>query len=286
METSAGSVQLIAFDLDGTLLNSKKEISPRTRKALEAARAAGIFTIPITGRQYDDIHREVKELAHPWVIANNGAQILSAPEGELLFSRTLEGDTALALLETARDLKALIFGACGAGGIFDHRGRGFEEGVTRRILRRREFLSGEDWMAGYPLDDLAELIRTEKQNFIKFVLLFEDPGERQRAFDLFLPRKDLYVTFFDQDNMEILPAGINKGTALAAAAERLGVPLSRVMALGDSDNDREMIRAAGIGVAMGNALDSVKREADRITLSCDEDGAAAAIESALPSASA
>lgn len=78
---------------------------------------------------------------------------------------------------------------------------------------------------------------------------------------------------------ELVPAGISKGTGLLAVAAELGVPVSRTVAVGDSDNDLEMLRAAGIGIAMGNATDSVKAVADRSTAPVDRDGLALALRS-------
>jgi Cof subfamily protein (haloacid dehalogenase superfamily) len=266
-------IRLIAFDLDGTVLNSQKEVSPRTREAISKAKAAGIYIVPATGRQFNDVHPLLKDLADPYVIANNGAQLFSVPGGSLVFSRSFERDTVLSLLREIRNFDALIFGAYDAVGFFDNGGKGFESGVTGRMIQSR-------WKNNYPLKDLETEIQSGG-NFIKLVMLFENIAERERAYVTLAPRKDLYVTFFAEDNIELMSAGINKGEALKAAAAKLSIPMTEVMAIGDSDNDREMIREAGIGVAMGNALDTVKAEADRITGFCDEDGAAEAIESVI-----
>jgi Cof subfamily protein (haloacid dehalogenase superfamily) len=270
-------IRLIAFDLDGTVLNSKKEVSPRTQAAIERARAANIHIIPATGRQYHDIHPLLKELASPYVIANNGAQIFSVPSEELIFSRSFKKETVLALLREFREYNSMIFGSYDTKGAFDSKGRGSQTGVTDR--KKNIGLVGIQ----YPLADIEELIVKENKQVIKLVMKFEDMEERKRAFERYLSRKDLYVTFFGEDNFEVMPAGVNKGLALKIAAEKLGIPMAEVMAIGDSDNDREMIREAGLGVAMANALDTVKQDARSITLSCDEDGAAAAIEAVLPS---
>jgi Cof subfamily protein (haloacid dehalogenase superfamily) len=274
MDSNSSAIRLIAFDLDGTVLNSKKEVTPRTQAAIEKARAAGIFIVPATGRQYNDIHPLLKKLAFPYIIANNGAQIFSVPRGELIFSRSYDKETVLVLIREFREYDSMIFGAYDMEGVFDSKGRGIETGVAVR----KKFIT----TAGnsYPLADIEELIQRDDKHFLKLVMRFEDMEERKRALERFLPRKDLYVTFFAEDNIEVMPAGINKGLALKVAAEKLGVPMAEVMAIGDSDNDREMIQEAGMGVAMANALDTVKQDARKITLSCDEDGAAAAIESA------
>ncbi|MDR2470971.1 MAG: Cof-type HAD-IIB family hydrolase [Treponema sp.] len=271
---AAEPVELIAFDLDGTILTAAKEITPRTREALRRARAAGIHLIPATGRQFFDIPAFIKEAASPFLVANNGSQIYAMPEGDLIFEKVFDQEAALALLREAREEEALIFAAHEAVGIFDNRGRGYEAGLTDRIRSRG------GWE--HPMADLEALIR-EGKRIIKLVMLFEDTAKRNETWDRFRPRGDLYVTSFAPDNVEIMPVGINKGEALKMTAAKLGVPPERVMALGDSDNDREMLRFAGLGVAMANAPEDIRACARRVTLSCDEDGAAAAIEEVLAS---
>jgi Cof subfamily protein (haloacid dehalogenase superfamily) len=288
-------VRLIAYDLDGTVLNSNKEVSKRTWDAITGAAASGVYMVPATGRHLSDVPQQVMDLAPAYIIVNNGAQIFSmdsGPEtpsagklrrGELIFSRAYDTKTALSLLAEFRTYPAMIFGAFGNVGFFDAKGRGYEEGITRRIMISHE------WEADPPADIEELLIKNEqetnpenKRSLIKFVMIFEDLEERLRIYRRMADRENLSVTFFADNNIEILPPGVNKGEALKFTAARLGIDMKQVMAIGDSDNDKEMIREAGIGVAMGNAAEDIKRLADKITLPCDEDGAAAAIESALP----
>jgi Cof subfamily protein (haloacid dehalogenase superfamily) len=270
---TGAAIKGIAFDLDGTVLNSSKKISERTLAAIHRALSLGIHIIPATGRQFFDIPQPVKDIQPPFIIANNGAQVYKMPEENLELSRWHEKNAALSLLRELRNFKGMIFGTYDKIGVYDNKGRGFEEGITGRKIT-------DAWRNAYLLADIASLIQAGKR-FIKFVMLFEDMAERRRALDTFLPREDLYVTYFADDNIEIMPAGVNKGKALAFVAEKLGIDMKNVMALGDNDNDKEMILEAGLGVAMGNAADELKSAADEITLSCDEDGAALAIEKAL-----
>jgi Cof subfamily protein (haloacid dehalogenase superfamily) len=289
-ETTAGKmpVRLIAFDLDGTVLNSRKEISKRTGEAIRKAAALGIHMVPATGRHLSDLPQPVRDLSPAYIIVNNGAQIFSMGASgrgppELIFSRAYDTETALALLAEFRTYPAMIFGAFDATGFFDARGRGFDEGITGRIMVSHK------WENDPPADIEALLLgngtRGEFEGgrtLIKLVLIFEDLEERLRIYRRLAERKDLSVTFFADNNIEILPRGVNKGEAVKFTAARLGIGMDQVMAIGDSDNDKEMIGEAGIGVAMGDGWENIKGLAGRITLPCDEDGAAAAIESVLP----
>jgi Cof subfamily protein (haloacid dehalogenase superfamily) len=281
-------VRLIAFDLDGTVLNSNKEISERTGDAVRKAAARGIHMTPATGRHLSEVPQQVMDLAPAHIIVNNGAQIFSmGPSGqspaELIFSRAYDTKTALALLAEFRTYPAMIFGAFDTTGFFDAKGRGADEGITRRIMASHKWEND-------PPADIEELLignagnkneAPHKRILIKFVMIFEDLEERLVIYRRLADRKDLSVTFFAEDNIEILPLGVNKGEAVKFIAAKLGIGMKQVMTFGDSDNDKEMIQEAGIGVAMGNAEENIKRLAGRITLHCDEDGAAAAIESVL-----
>ncbi|MDR2048344.1 MAG: Cof-type HAD-IIB family hydrolase [Treponema sp.] len=268
----ADPMKLIAFDLDGTVLNGEKQVTERTLAAIHRALAAGVYVIPATGRQFHDVPRPILDISPPFVIVNNGAQVYKMPEKSLELSKHLEKDTALSLLHDLRNFKGMIFGAYDMVGVFDNKGRGFEEGITGRKR------TADAW--SYPFADIESLLRDGK-HVIKLVMMFEDQAERQRVFDAFLSRKDLYVTYFADDNIEIMPAGVGKGNALGFVAERLGIDMKNVMALGDSDNDKDMILEAGLGIAMGNADENLKAVADEVTLSCDQDGAALAIEKVL-----
>jgi Cof subfamily protein (haloacid dehalogenase superfamily) len=271
-------IRLIAYDLDGTVLNSRQGLSGRTKEAIQRAAAAGIYMIPATGRHLSEVPRPVKELSSSFVITNNGAQVYSLennPGGSLVFSRAYDEKTALSLLAEFRGYPAMIFAAFDETGSFDAKGRGYDEGITRRIIVRN------NWEDTDRPADLEKLITEKKKSIIKLVMIFEDLEERRRILNSLAGRAGLAVTYWAADNIEIMPAGVNKGAALKFTAARLGIGMEQVMAIGDSDNDREMIQAAGTGVAMGNAAEDIKRDADRITLPCDEDGAAAAIESAL-----
>jgi Cof subfamily protein (haloacid dehalogenase superfamily) len=270
---TGATIQAIAFDLDGTVLNSSKKISERTLAAIHRALSLGIHIIPATGRQFFDIPQPVKDIRSPFIISNNGAQVYKMPEENLELSKWHEKNAALSLLRELRNFSGMIFGAYDKIGAFDNKGRGFEEGIIDRKIT-------DAWRKAYCLVDIESLIQNGK-SFIKFVMLFEDGAERQRALDAFLPRKDLCVTWFADDNIEIMPAGVNKGKALRFVAEKLGIDMKTVMALGDNDNDKEMLLEAGLGVAMGNAAEELKAAADEVTLSCDEDGAALAIEKVL-----
>jgi Cof subfamily protein (haloacid dehalogenase superfamily) len=269
-------IKLIAFDLDGTALNSAKLISPRTASALKAAMDAGKILVPCTGRSIGHLPESLLAIeGFPFIVTVNGAQIFSMPRRESIFLRTFEPAAALSLLTECRDFEALIFCSFESAVAFDSKGRGWEEEKTRAVIQG--YL--KNWSS--PVKDMELFIRGSSGGPTKFSVNFGDPRKQQEAFQRLLRRKDAHVSSSDPINIELMPPGAHKGGALEFLTRRLGISMEQVMAIGDNYNDIEMIRGAGYGVAMGNGVDSLKAEADFITLPCDEDGAALAIEGIL-----
>jgi Cof subfamily protein (haloacid dehalogenase superfamily) len=267
------NIKLIAFDLDGTALNSKKELSPRTLAALDKARAAGILLVPCTGREIYNMPSCVFAYPFPCIIADNGTIVFSLPERDILYSRSFDRETAQGILAWCRTLKAMVFGTDGLTGAMDSKGLAWQEEATLRMIDRHRNM----WH--FPVEDLGA--RTSAREFCKFVAIFPDAEDRLDAFGLSSKFEKADFTSSEHSNIEIMPRGANKADALRFMADRTGVPMEQVMAIGDNYNDIEMIKAAGRGVAMANAVDKLKEAADEVTLSNDEDGVALAIESAL-----
>jgi Cof subfamily protein (haloacid dehalogenase superfamily) len=276
------NIRLIVFDLDGTALTSEKTISPRTWAAFDAALKAGISIVPATGRQLNFLPKGLPEHPGiPYIIANNGATVFSPAEKKILLHRPFSEEEAGAVLAECRTCRALIFGSNADRSVLDDRGAAWEDGEILALYRRWESL----WRPR--LGNLEEtFLKGGKENrpgqeLCKFALVFAHQTEHARSLEKLKARSDIQVTSSDRNNLELVRPGVGKESALRFAAERLGLAMSQVMSIGDNLNDLGMIREAGFGVAMGNALPEVKAEADFVTASCDEDGAALAIEKAL-----
>jgi Cof subfamily protein (haloacid dehalogenase superfamily) len=273
---NAPDIRLIAFDLDGTALTSEKKFSPRTRAAIDRAVRKGILIVPSTGRSLETIPPDILQIPGlSYIITENGTRIFSRTEGKYIFSRFFEKKTGLSLLTDCRAFPAMIYGSYDEQGAIDTKGRGWEDADIRNMIR----LHRETWKT--PAVDLESILLNSQKLCNKLTIIFTDFAERNRAFDHFTAHQDAHVTCFAKDNVELIPRGTNKGIALEIVAERAGLETEKVMAIGDNYNDLEMIQAAGIGVAMSNGVEELRQAADRVTLSCDEDGAALAIESVL-----
>ncbi|TBL71538.1 Cof-type HAD-IIB family hydrolase [Paenibacillus thalictri] len=239
-----GHYKLIALDMDGTLLNEDKAISEGNRKAIQAAKAAGVTVVLSTGRNLHNIMAYIDELAlSSPVVTVNGGEVWETPE-------KLQKRTTL-----------------------DH----------RLVERMREIALRQDsWFWAYSVEGVFNKNNwiekpISELEWLKFGYHIENP-EALASIRAELESWDvLEITNSHPFNLELNPKGVSKASGLQDVCELLGIEMSQVVAVGDSLNDMSMIRQAGLGVAMGNAQEEVKREAGFITSSNEEDGVARVI---------
>ena len=265
-------IRLIAVDLDGTLLNDQKEITPRTRAALEAAAARGVELVPATGRTVSGIPAELRAMAGVhYAITANGARVMDLTTGQAVRELYIPRDKALAAYDVLSRYDCLA-------DLFQD-----GQGYTTQANQAAAYRFVPDNLRAYVLNtrktipDLRAYIASQDRGLEKLTVFFTDETQRQKAW---AEVEALGVTVVSSlpMNMEINAAGVDKGAGLLALAGHLGLPASALMALGDGGNDTAMIRAAGLGVAMDNAFPEVKEAANYVTASNNEDGAARAIE--------
>jgi Cof subfamily protein (haloacid dehalogenase superfamily) len=275
------NIDLIAFDLDGTTLNSRKEISTVNRNALQNAYKAGIKLVPCTGRSLSFLSDALIALlndlgfgAFPYIITDNGAQVYALPARQLLMTKNISEQTSLAVLAESRKYAAITHCSFGAQGGTDNKGRVWENGTGREMIASYS----EKWYG--PIVDLEPLIRWNC-GVVKFSIVFHNEAEFRVAVDKFSVWPEVELASGDVQSLEVMTRGIHKGETLRFVSEHSGVPMNRIMAIGDNYNDMEMIRNAGWGVAMGNAVSELKETADWITLTNDEDGLAIAVKKML-----
>ncbi|MBZ0305781.1 MAG: Cof-type HAD-IIB family hydrolase [Anaerolineae bacterium] len=262
------SIQLIAVDLDGTLLNSQHQLTPRTRAALQAAVRQGIQVVVATGRTRSapTAGRVIEELGltSPGIFSQ-GLMIHNA-DGSVRFQQSISTERAAEVIRFSEANRLHYYGASGAT-LFMQPDNPF---VVAMLEQYHEPSPRE-------VPSLLHILDSHPIN--KFVFI-EAPERLTDLRDFLLPQlvdgENLFASA--PEFLEFVPAGASKGAALARLIEELNIPRESVLALGDAENDIEMLQVAGIGVAMGNAMPHVKEIADYITLSNDEDGVAEAIE--------
>ena len=268
------SIKLVALDLDGTLLNEKKQVSLRTRQILEECEKKNIQIVPATGRALHAVPREILTL--PGVrygVFTNGASVWDIKEGKSIAEGCMDWRTAA---DTAKLLRAypLIYDMyIGGQGVCERRfmdeleGFGLSEEHCRFIRSTRQ-----------PVEDMTAYLAGKQCAVQKMNLTFRDREVKAEVRRRLEGLPGVLVTSSLPDNLEVNAAGITKGSGLACLRRHLGLRREETMACGDGENDLPMLEAAGIGAAMANGASFVKEQADYITLSNEEDGVAAAIE--------
>lgn len=268
-------IRIIALDLDGTLLNSNKELTERNYRALEAAAARGIEIVPTTGRFFGAMPAVIRDLSFVnYVITINGAQVRSIHTGEVLYRAEIPWRQAVEIMSFL-DTLPVVYDCFMDNAAF------MTAALKERIDECTDDLHYRKMVRELrqSVPELKAFITERGQDVQKSQFFTMDMALRQRMLDE-LPRRfpGIITTAALLHNVEINHERANKGAAVLALAEHLGCGAENVMAFGDGLNDLSMIRAAGTGVVMANAFDEVKRYADYITDDCDHDGVATAIE--------
>lgn len=258
--------RLLAIDLDGTLLTPRpqKYITERTKLALRRAADAGMTTVIATGQNLAVLQNTCADLLlnGPQII-ENGA-VIADMHGHIYHEHYLPSEHILPALELLR-----------AFGFY----RAYH--TIHRVYVDQHTPRAREWYRSPvpPVIEITNVASLYPLPCVKVVGIGAE--ERIRALrDTFEQRfaGKLYVTQSSFDLIEFLHPDVSKGRALQQIAADLGIGPEEVVAFGDNHNDIGMLRFAGLGVAMGNAHDEVKAEADHVTLSNAEDGVAVVIE--------
>lgn len=279
-------VRLLALDLDGTLLNSRGEISPRNRQALAEARERGVRVALVTGRRFRDARPLALELGLDVpVISHNGALTKHARTLETVAAILLPLEAARAVLRMGRaanldamvsddheGLGVLLYDRISPGNTaleryiaWSRRIHGEEaEGSVRRVSSLEDYLDH----APVHISFSGSCARMEQLS----ASLEGELGASIKAFATMYPKHDFAL-------IDVVNPQASKGLGVAAAAAELGVAREEVMAVGDNLNDLEMLHYAGTGVIMGNSQAPLREvESFHVTATNDEDGVAHAIE--------
>ena len=267
-------VRLIAFDLDGTLLDGRKNIPEENLRALRAAAAAGALLVPATGWIYTGVPELLRQLpVARYFITINGACAYDAVEDKNLYASELSVDCCLRLIAYMDRLPAIYdcyqdnWGYISRD-MFEKAGDYIPDPGIMKMMRELRT----------PVDSLADTLRQKGRPVQKMQMHFQDMDERKRQLKLVAERfPETAVSSSLPWNIEINSAGATKGQALKALCSALDIDLGDVLAFGDGSNDLDMLRTAGIGVAMGNAVEEVKAAADWVAPNNEEAGVAAGI---------
>lgn len=265
MKGHQSKYKIVALDIDGTLVDDQKRLLPSTISAVLAIQQMGIKVVVASGRPTYGCQRVTKELRLDhfggYLLSYDGGKITSCADGKILGRRTLSKASLSYLYDEVKrhpDLALFTYTR--------------QEIITETPESR--YLLQEQWVNdGMPIRQVDHLLNSLKREPLKMAVA----GERHQLSQLKETLEQHYgdsLNFFlvHENFLEVLPCGVDKGSSLSFLLKEIGLDSSELMAVGDSYNDLTMIEVAGIGVAMANATEAVKRSADYVTTGNNEDG--------------
>lgn len=267
--------KMIALDMDGTLLSSSKHVLPETREAIEKAIQAGKVVAIASGRAVSEIEDCSEEIGRiRYAVCTSGAVVYDRLEKKMIYCQGFAEDVKLEILRIAVEENVMTY-CVSSGDVFAER---------ERLMH---------------LDDYNMAVYTEMVNrvFIKVDNIWEacvDGGMQLEKINLFSKtvemRERLYkrleklpvtIAQAEGNSLEVSPKGVTKALGLEKLCEHLAISPEQLIAVGDADNDKEMLGFAGLSVAMGNAIDEIKEISDVVVADNDHNGCAEAIEKYL-----
>ncbi|MDY6065184.1 MAG: Cof-type HAD-IIB family hydrolase [Finegoldia sp.] len=255
-QSTKSHIKLVLFDLDGTFLNDRKQVLDSSIQALEFLKEKGIRAAFATGRDIelvDDLVIKNFKLDHliDYVIADNGAKIKDCSSDKAISRYFLQVDQLLKIKDHFKDLK-LVYGV-GEKGYY--------------------FVSGENALTRYTNDVLGLPVKVvDFDSYLtepkpKFLLFVPSSKQMEKVMDLYqsLDLEGVVGIRSSKNLFEFNHKNVNKARAIADLCDYIGIGEEETMAFGDEMNDLAMLKSAGVSVAMGNASDELKAQADFVT---------------------
>lgn len=266
-------IKLIAIDIDGTLVNSQKKITPEVKSSIKAAEKAGKKIVICTGRPLSGAQQYLDELGlnyqdNQYIVSFNGA-VVESTSGNVIFKKELDYQEYVDLEAIARKLQ-LHFQAIALDRIYTaNRDLSPYTIYNSSVVKLNVSYRTQEEMRKIPIIKCMYIDEPDYLNSKISNPIFKAIQDR-----VALSKTEPFY-------FEATAAGVDKGKGLKILCEHLGIAAENVMAIGDQENDMSMINYGGIGVAMGNAVQITKDSADMITADCDHNGVAVAINTIL-----
>ena len=261
--------KLIALDMDGTLLTTDKKVSERTEAAIKAAEGKGVKIVLASGRPLIGINRYLEELelikGEDYVLSFNGGLVQNTKTEEIVSKVSLKGSDLKYIYEISKQLNINIHAFSAKDGLITPRNSQYtyhEAEINGIDINIKDFNEVDDE------EDIIKVMMIDPQEIL-------DPAIERLPKEVY----EKYSVFKSSPFfLEFTHKEVDKGLGLKRLGEYLGIKKEEIIACGDAGNDLSMVKYAGLGVAMDNAVSEVKEAADYITASNDEDGIAKVIE--------
>ena len=260
------NIQLVALDLDGTLLNSRHQLSKRNQRAIQRAIEQGVEVVIATGKTRHAAEQLIEELG----IVSPGVYM----QGLITYNADGSVRSRIVMSNNVVDRVIALGKSCDFGALVYSDNRTFAERIDEVAIKMTEY--GEpnaetivSWLALFEEVDVNKVILSGDECQIASL---RDEIDRQLNGSVHVTRANV------EGIVEILPANTSKGQAVKTLMREMDIAPQHALAVGDGENDIEMLNSVGIGLAMGNAVQMLKNVADAVVPNNDEDGVAIALE--------
>ena len=261
-------IKLLAVDMDGTCLNSKGVMAPETLEALKKAAEAGVIVVPTTGRNINCLPVPLKNQSfYRYIISSNGALVVDTEKDEEIFKSYIDSATGVEILKKLRPY--LIFVAAHIDRDYYVQGKAVYKGVKHYMKDDADKL--------IIVRSMIKAIRKGEKHVEEFQLFYYGERHRKIIKKIIAPYPDI-CSAHSSNYAEVFNKNGSKGNALKALCDKLGIDMKDVACIGDEENDISMFKVAGMPLAMGNAIDKLKKLAKDVLPTNDEYGVAYAIE--------
>lgn len=264
------SYKIVASDLDGTLLGNNQRVSRENTVAIAEMRKLGVNFVPATGRTLSEIPCEIMHCSDiRYIITSDGAAVWDKKSEKMIITRYIPTDVVKFILDTLKSCNSYPLAHKDGKNYYD-----IEKHKTNILddCRVGEYFRYIINKTAYSATDFYDyLVNSEDVEML--CIFFEKDEDLEKCKRIFLDTGKLCVAQSDPHNLEVYLSVAGKGNALKALSDSLGVDISDTIAAGDSTNDISLVKAAGLGLAMGNACDELKAVADKIICNNSEHSA-------------
>jgi len=262
--------RLLALNIDGTLLQSNGRITKSTKEAIDYVQQKGIYVTLVTSRSFPSAKKVAKALKlNSHIITHQGALVANNIEKPIYVKRISEELT----YDIVRFLEGFI---CQVRLVHEKFSLANKSKLNHNMLAKTVLSSGDPVFYSHQfVDVLSDVLLEEPVNPPKMEVYFEEKRDLLDAKDVLQKMfNSINIVQINEFRLEILPAGVSKLHGLLSLAEQLDIKQKEIVVIGNSMDDLEIIEAAGLGVAMGNAPNELKIAADWVTRSNNQDGVA------------